>query len=77
MGAAMAVIFSPCMPACRGQGRINLYSVDCIITRLWTARFGFPFPAEAGHFSHLRIVQSVSGAHPVSYAVGTGGLSPM
>jgi hypothetical protein len=75
MGAAMALRLFPCMPAWRAQGRINLCSVDCTVTRLWTARSGVRIPAEAGLFSHLRNVQTVSGAQPASYAMGTGELS--
>ena len=59
----------------REQGRINLCSVDRTVTRLRTARSGVRIPAESGHFYHLRNVQSVSGAHPASYDVGTGGHS--
>lgn len=43
------VIF-PSLPDWRGQGDINYYSVDCIVTRLRTASFGVRIPAEAGVF---------------------------
>jgi hypothetical protein len=34
---------------------------------------GVRFPAEAGNFSLRHRVQTGSGAHPVSYPMGTGG----
>jgi hypothetical protein len=37
----------------------------------WTA--GVQFSAEGGDFSLLHSVQTGSGAHPVSYQMGTGG----
>jgi len=46
-------------------------SVVSIATRLWAGRSGVRFPAEAGDFSLLRIVQTGRGAQPVSCQIGT------
>jgi len=43
-------LFSPCMPTSRAQGRINIYSVDCIVARLWTVSSGVRISAEVGLF---------------------------
>jgi hypothetical protein len=40
----------------------------------WT--IGVPFPAGAGNFFLHHRVQTGSGAHPVSYLIGTGGSFP-
>jgi hypothetical protein len=34
---------------------------------------GVRLPVEAGNFSRLHSVQTGSGAHPASYAIGNGG----
>jgi hypothetical protein len=48
--------------------------VVCMMaSRIWTARSGVPFPAEARVF-RFRKAQTVSEAHPVSYLVVTGTL---
>jgi hypothetical protein len=48
-------------------------SVQCLTTD-WTA--GVRFPTEAEDFSSNLCSQTGSGAHPVSYTVGTGGYFP-
>jgi hypothetical protein len=41
-----------------------------------TASYGVQFPAGVGYISLLHNVQTGSGAHPASYAMGMGSLSP-
>jgi hypothetical protein len=52
---------------------VNVY-IDVIIATGWTA--GARFPTGAKDFSLLHSVQAGSGAHPISYTLGTGGTFP-
>jgi hypothetical protein len=53
-----------------------------LIYKRWDSSFGIAttyavrLPTGARYSSLLHSVQTVSGAHPASYSIGTGGLSP-
>jgi hypothetical protein len=47
-----------------------------VVTRLWAAPSGVPFPAGIRNSSGLQMVQTSCGVHPVSFSIGAAALSP-